>query len=101
MKTNQQFENTAKDTPWQNDLAELNFIIVAEKARAMMIHAYLNQETNIVMQRGILNSYQVGLPNNLDIDGELQTRFESFGKKILNSTGSFDYLVKWAWTRLV
>ena len=97
---NIQFEYTAKDAPQQNHLVEAGFTTIAARARAMMSHASLNQESLLLLCKEVFQT-TTKLDNHtiINIDGELKSLYEHFGEKFLNSEGSFKHLMMQEWSR--
>ena len=77
-----QFEYTAKDTPQQNHLAELDFTASAARVRAMISHANINCESCLFfMQKAFKIAKTLGNIIFIKIDGDLKTRYEHIGEK--------------------
>ena len=80
----------------------MDFATIAGRAKAMMNYANLNQESWLLLcKEAFQRATNLDKVAIINIDGELKTRSEDFGEKNLNSAGSFEHLVKQAWSRLV
>ena len=75
------FEFTARDTPEQNHLAEIAFVTIMNRVRAMMIAANIpEQERHQFARMCILTATKLDSLQVIEIDGVKQTRhFHFFG----------------------